>query len=58
MFVDQERKRQAFRTVAAEWAMFGALLVFSAVMMGYFIWSERTRLIASNVERMRPDAGH
>ena len=53
MFVDQERKRQAFRTVAAEWAMFGALLVFSAVMMGYFIWSERTRLIASNVERMR-----
>jgi len=50
------RTRQVFGTVRAEWAMFGALLVLSAAMMGYFIWSERQLLMTSNIERMRVQA--
>jgi diguanylate cyclase (GGDEF)-like protein/PAS domain S-box-containing protein len=53
MFERQDRKHQVFRTARAEWTMFGALLVLTGVMMGYFVWNERQLLIASNVERMR-----
>ncbi len=50
------RKLQVFGTVRAEWAMFGALLLLSAAMMGYFTWSERQLLRSSNIERMRVQA--
>nr|WP_315250841.1 EAL domain-containing protein [uncultured Duganella sp.] len=47
---------QIWRGGQAEWALFGALLVLTGCMIGYFVWSERQLLIASNVERMRMQA--
>lgn len=56
MFEHPESKRLLLRTARAEWSLFGALLVLTACMMGYFVWNERQLLIASNVERMRLQA--
>jgi diguanylate cyclase (GGDEF)-like protein/PAS domain S-box-containing protein len=36
-----------------EWALLGALLVLSGLMIACFVWNERSLLMASNIERMR-----
>ena len=41
------------RRRGAEWLVLAGVLLMSALMVGYFIWSERRLLIASDIERMR-----
>lgn len=41
------------RRRGAEWLVLAGVLLMSALMAGYFIWSERRLLIASDIERMR-----
>jgi hypothetical protein len=41
------------RRRGAEWLVLAGVLLMSALMVGYFIWTERRLLIASDIERMR-----
>ncbi|NGZ83674.1 bifunctional diguanylate cyclase/phosphodiesterase [Duganella aceris] len=50
--MDQQNDKKP-RTVRAEWLMLSFVLVFSGLLIAYFIWNERSLLMASNVERMR-----
>ncbi len=56
MFSQQHGKLPMWRSLRAEWALFGTLLVLTGCMIAYFVWNERQLLIASNVERMRLQA--
>jgi diguanylate cyclase (GGDEF)-like protein/PAS domain S-box-containing protein len=50
MYAHNDKKR---RTVKAEWLILSFVLMFSGLLIAYFIWNERSLLMASNVERMR-----
>lgn len=41
------------RRRGAEWLVLAGVLLMSALIVGYFIWSEWRLLIASDIERMR-----
>lgn len=58
MYRQNHKRLPMFRTVKAEWLVLFAvlLLLLSALMVAYFIWSERGLLIASDIERMRLQA--
>ena len=50
MYAHNDKKQ---RTVKAEWLILSFVLMFSGLLIAYFIWNERSLLMASNVERMR-----
>jgi diguanylate cyclase (GGDEF)-like protein/PAS domain S-box-containing protein len=50
MYSHNDKKQ---RTVKAEWLILSFVLMFSGLLIAYFIWNERSLLMASNVERMR-----
>jgi diguanylate cyclase (GGDEF)-like protein/PAS domain S-box-containing protein len=39
--------------LTAEWLMLGFVLALSGLLIVYFVWNERSLILASNVERMR-----
>ena len=53
MFVHHYKKLPVLRTVKTEWLVWCSVLLVSALMMGYLIWSERALVIAADIERMR-----
>jgi PAS domain S-box-containing protein len=53
MFVHHYKKQPGDRLPGVEWLMLGFVLVLSGLLIGYFIWNERSLLLASNIDRMR-----
>jgi diguanylate cyclase (GGDEF)-like protein/PAS domain S-box-containing protein len=56
MFVHHYKKQPGQRVPGVEWLMLGCVLVLSGLLIGYFIWNERSLLLASNIDRMRLQA--
>ncbi|MYM24906.1 EAL domain-containing protein [Duganella sp. FT135W] len=44
---------QHYKKMTAEWLMLGFVLALSGLLIVYFVWNERSLIMASNIERMR-----